>query len=138
MPINYKAYPHNWKTTIHRNIVERSKNKCEKCGVENGSIVISHQVKKWNGKKWVYRREWTSLTSTQVLINPKEVKVILTKAHTLHDAHNPRPGLNTILHLCQICHLRLDSYVKARRRACGKWCIYPNCTKMTCDEYSKR
>ena len=138
MPINYKRYPYNFRTTLHQQVSNRSGESCEKCGLKNGTIVISHVVKKWNGKRWVYRRDWSPLGSLGTFVNPKEVKVVLTKAHINHDSNNPHITASDLLHLCQLCHLRYDSYMKARRKACGKWCLWPNCNISTCLEYLPR
>ena len=43
MPIkkeNLKRYPKNWKTEIRPSILKRANNRCEMCGVENGSTYI--------------------------------------------------------------------------------------------------
>ena len=78
MPIDYKDYPANWKTEIRPAILERAKNCCEFCGIENYTI-------KDNG-----------------------VKVVLTIAHLDHDKLNHDVDLSRLAALCQRCHLRYD------------------------------
>jgi 5-methylcytosine-specific restriction endonuclease McrA len=41
MPFNPKNYPANWKTEIRPSILRRAENKCEECGVANGSPLPS-------------------------------------------------------------------------------------------------
>jgi hypothetical protein len=138
MPINYKQYPYNWKNVIVPQIRARSKDKCETCGIENGTTVYSIQVKKWNGKKWVYRREWYSDLNQYVDKYTKPVRVVLTVAHKNHDHSNHKVKLEDLIHECQKCHLRRDAYMKARRRVCGKWCSFPDCNKGTCLDLQPR
>lgn len=78
MPINYKEYPENWLTEIRPAILERAKNCCEFCGIENYTI-------KENG-----------------------TKVILTIAHLDHDKFNNDVNLDRLKALCQKCHLQYD------------------------------
>lgn len=135
MPINYKQYPYNWRTVIIPQIRERSGNVCESCGRKNGEVYISSMIKKRKGMRVVYRREWFSYSDYVPGSKFKQVTCILTVAHKNHDSTNPKPRLEDLIHECQLCHLRRDSYMKARRKACGKWCIWPNCNKSTCEEY---
>jgi hypothetical protein len=44
MPINYRKYPENWLIEIRPRILERAKNKCECCGLENYSLVHSYKT----------------------------------------------------------------------------------------------
>jgi len=138
MPINYKQYPHNWKNIIVPQIRARSGNKCETCGVSNNTMMISVQVKKWNGRKWVYRREWHYPWEYLQNVKYKWVTVILTVAHKNHDKHNHKVRLEELIHECQLCHLRRDSYMKAKRRICGKWCSFPECNRGTCLDFQPR
>lgn len=135
MPINYKQYPYNWKTTIRTCITERSGNKCESCGLTNHSTVWSIPIKAIKNGKKVTRRRWTTIKPDIDIPGMKQVKVILTVAHKNHDRANNNLSMLDLIHECQRCHLKRDAYMKARRRACAKWCIYPNCTLKTCSQY---
>ena len=44
MPIDYRKYPPDWKTRIRPDILRRANNRCELCGVENGSLVWRERV----------------------------------------------------------------------------------------------
>jgi 5-methylcytosine-specific restriction endonuclease McrA len=46
MPINYQDYPANWKSEIRPRILARANDKCEECGVSNGSALLkgTHKV----------------------------------------------------------------------------------------------
>jgi hypothetical protein len=93
MPINYKEYHPKWKLISKLIRVNRAKNKCEWCGVENYSRVMRS-----NG-----------LTT-----------IILTVAHIDHDKTNNRFG--NLAALCQKCHLGHDIKQHADNRKYGrKW-----------------
>lgn len=123
MPIDYSKYPPNWKTEIVPAIRERSGNRCEKCGLENGQIV--YRVKAWVKVVAKYqfksiwfsnendaRRERDALTSSEPV---KSVRVVLTVAHLNHDEENHSVELDDLMHMCQVCHLRYDAKEKYRR-----------------------
>lgn len=77
MPMNRHDYPSNW-TKVSLVIRRVAQQRCEWCGVENGSPLPS-------GRKG---------------------KVVLTVAHLNHDTHDlQRENLSA---LCQKCHLALD------------------------------
>ena len=61
MPCDYSKYPINWKSEIRPAILERAKNRCEKCGVQNYSLILRGQ---WRGREvyqdmdgWIYSAE---------------------------------------------------------------------------------
>jgi len=93
MPINYNRYPTNWKD-LRKQVLERAKNKCEFCGVENYSIV-----------RRVYKN-----------YEGKNVRIILTIAHLDHDEMNHDVKLERLAALCQQCHLRYDVLEKKHRK----------------------
>ena len=76
-PRNKDRYPKDWKD-IRASILERAKNKCEFCGVQNHSF---------------HKRE-------------KVVRIVLTVAHLDHMPENNLP--NNLKALCQKCHLDYD------------------------------
>lgn len=114
MPINYKLYPPQWKSSIVPLVLKRAQNKCEECGLHNGQIVQSYTVCKRRGRKLVYRKEWT--TDLEWNEGGKKVKVILTVAHLDNDSFNFNVKLDRLKALCQKCHLRLDADYKANCR----------------------
>lgn len=93
MPCDYKKYPNNWKTEIRPAILERAGNKCEFCGVENGTTVWRERKHRNRGES----RSYSGLTRT---------KIVLTIAHLNHDVTDNRP--ENLRALCQKCHLNLD------------------------------
>lgn len=109
MPINYKKYPKNWKE-IRKRILNRAKDKCECCGLQNHSMVSS--VKDAQGKvHWLIQDYGAWMRSGQ----PKRVKVVLTIAHLDHDETNHNVTDDRLKAMCQICHLRYDAKEKKRR-----------------------
>jgi len=90
MPIkkeNLKRYPKNWKTEIRPSILKRANNRCEMCGVENGSTYI----RKLDGKV---------------------CKHVLTIAHVYDDSpENCDPS--NLMDLCCFCHNGLDARMRA-------------------------
>lgn len=110
MPIDYKKYPENWLSEIRPRILKRAKDCCEKCGLENKSIVWSYKnlqkITEWT-KELPYIRSFS--------IDPKEVTVVLTIAHLDHDETNLEVKDDRLMAMCQLCHLRYDSEEKKRR-----------------------
>lgn len=92
MPIDYKIYPPNWKD-LRLSVLTRAQNRCEFCGVENGST-----VKRYDN----YGRV-------------KFVKVVLTTAHLDHDETNHQVSIDRLKALCQKCHINYDAREKIRR-----------------------
>lgn len=111
MPIDYRKYPTNW-IEIRRRILKRAENKCECCGLENHSKVISYKFK--NKTFWVTSEQW--LNNPLKTIPSKEVKVIITIAHLDHDETNHNVTDDRLKAMCQLCHLRYDVEEKKRRK----------------------
>ena len=80
-PENRHLYPPNWKSEIRPAILLRAGNRCEKCGVENHSM-----VDRCNGKR--------------------RTKIVLTIAHRDHDPTNC--ASENLAAWCQRCHLDYD------------------------------
>ena len=127
MPIDYGKYPPNWKREIVPRILKRANNCCEQCGLENKSIVYS--VKHHGKTQWFKTLEETlSLPKTfecrknrvtgitELIPNPKPVRVVLTIAHLDHDEHNWDVKDDRLKAMCQKCHLTYDGYEKYLRR----------------------
>ena len=109
MPIDYSKYPPDW-SEIRKRILERAENKCECCGLENKSKVVSYLkngVRVWEDISW---QEWKNLNT------PKQVTVVLTIAHLDHDETNHNVTDDRLKAMCQLCHLRYDAKEKVKRR----------------------
>lgn len=87
-PENKARYPKNWKE-IRAQILQRARNRCEFCGVENHSIRVNPKT-------------------------GKEVKIILTIAHLNHKPEDCRP--ENLRALCQRCHNQYDAKHRAETR----------------------
>ena len=92
-PENKARYPKNWKQ-IRLQILKRAGNKCEFCGVENGS----EYVRKRDGKV---------------------IRHVLTIAH-IYDEDPANVDPNNLRALCCFCHNGLDAKMRARHRAESK------------------
>ena len=106
MPIDYKKYPPDWKTRIRPDILRRANNRCEICGVENGSTVMRSRV--------AMRFNFGPLGAGGVMLT-EPVKVVLTIAHLDRDRTNNDYG--NLKALCQKCHLDLDREQHRRNAA---------------------
>lgn len=120
MPIDYNRYPPNWGTEIRPAILLRAKDKCEFCGLKNGSTVYSVGFKVLENGSYKNRRIWfrNRQDAHREANNPntvRKVKVILTIAHLDHDETNHEVSLDRLAALCQVCHLRYDTKEKYRR-----------------------
>lgn len=106
MPIDYRKYPEDWKTRIRPDILRRANNRCEICGVENGSLVWRERV--------VMRFNYGPLGRGGVRMG-QYVKVVLTIAHLDHNVKNN--DYSNLKALCQKCHLALDQEQHRRNAA---------------------
>lgn len=98
MPWDRSRYPDNWKE-IRGCILERARDRCEWCGVQNHTITLSH------------RRD------AQGALHVRSTYIVLTIAHldaTLPDGtvvskhDKSHRHLEALAALCQACHLRYD------------------------------
>jgi hypothetical protein len=53
--------------------------------------------------------------TTELVPNPKRIKVVLTIAHLDHDETNMDVKDERLMAMCQLCHLRYDAKEKWRR-----------------------
>lgn len=123
MPCDYSKYPSNWKTEIRPTIIERAKNRCEFCSVENYKLIIRGT---WNGVEcyqdedgFIYNANTSEYIGGDYLgeVHPtnKLVKIVLTVAHLDHDVNNN--DHSNLKALCQRCHNRHDvGYRKENRK----------------------
>jgi hypothetical protein len=127
MPINYKDYPPNWKTEIRPAILERAKNCCEFCNIENGLVIergyyngieVYQDCIKNEGA--IYKAENSEYVTSDYLgmidkPSGKLVTIVLTIAHLDHNINNNDHA--NLRALCQRCHNRYDvNHRKENRR----------------------
>lgn len=113
MPIDYSRYPADWKQ-LRAQVLERSCNCCEVCGVAN----YAEGARDIKGV-WHNEHDIDTLNSDvgYYLFNgeyPKIVKIILTVAHLDHDIENN--ALDNLKALCQRCHFAHDREDNAKKR----------------------
>ncbi len=126
MPIDYSKYPPNWAREIVPRILQRADNKCEVCGLENHSCVMSVPLRIKDGDRYKIKRLWVNDESDLIRLKPlasggkvKPVRVVLTIAHLDHDEDNHDVTDDRLKAMCQYCHLNYDASEKYRR-ACLK------------------
>lgn len=108
MPIDYNLYPKDWDARSRFIRFYRAKNKCEWCGVENGSIGARSPV---NGR-WYTQRDIDGMKSDCGWNlwpdgYPKTIRIVLTVAH-VYDMDKMNASLLNLAALCQRCHLSHD------------------------------
>lgn len=100
MPIDYKKYPLNWKTEIRPMILERAKNCCEFCGVQNYKLILRGE---WNNTECyqddngiIYDANTSEIIGEdcigEVSSTNNFIKVVLTIAHLDHNVNNNVTG----------------------------------------------
>ena len=87
-PENKARYPKNWKSEIRPSILLRANNRCEMCGVENGSTYIREK-------------------------DGKVCKHVLTIAH-VNDENPENCDPSNLMALCCFCHNKLDAPMRAK------------------------
>ena len=103
MPCDYSKYPKEWEA-IRSIIIDRERNKCKTCGVENYDIG-------YRDKKEVWHKIDCSMQGDADAEDAKRngfkiIKIVLTVAHLNHDiTDNSHENLAA---LCQLHHLRHD------------------------------
>jgi hypothetical protein len=133
MPIDYNKYPKNWKSEIRPRIMKRANNICEfeGCNFKHGEYVWAVRFR---GKTTGWFRDFDEANQypktieskknrktgiTELIPNPKKVKVVLTIAHLDHDEGNINVTDDRLKAACQICHLRYDAKEKYQRHKNG-------------------
>ncbi len=114
MPIDYKKYPPNWKTEIRPFILNRAKNCCEFCKVENGKIILRgywHNIECYQDEDGnIYDSKNSEKIGIDYVgeVHPTGnfIKVVLTIAHLDHNTQNNSD--DNLKALCQKCHLNYD------------------------------
>lgn len=112
MPIDYKEYHPKWKLISRLIRIHRAKNKCEWCGILNGSVVKRLPNGKYRDPS---QAEWDMIHSSikygghnmaSALKKHGFTKIVLTVAHLDQDKTNNR--FNNLAALCQRDHLKHD------------------------------
>jgi len=116
MPCDYKKYDPKWKSEIRPRILERDKNCCKVCGVENGALIYRNNNDKEKFEYWPEGMESESWS----LDGRKSTLIVLTIAHLNHDIEDNRD--ENLAALCQLHHLRLDiqHHKKSRKESARK------------------
>lgn len=118
MPCDYSKYPPNWFTEIRPRILERAKDKCERCAVVNYSVISRETGYYYVWQEPPYDHP-DGLSDYQTAVefrycynkrrspdDKKVIIIILTIAHLDHDlSHNEDCNLQA---LCQKCHNNYD------------------------------
>jgi len=101
MPIkeeNKHLYPKNWEE-IRQKILDKCKQKCEECGVQN-------LVYGWRNNLGQFITEPQEELALKRELGFRIIRIVLTVAHL---DHNPRNNLpNNLKALCQRCHFQHD------------------------------
>lgn len=101
-PENKARYPANWKE-IREKILERAKNRCEECAVENHAI------------GYRYNGEFIPCAVNGLVPRGMTIfKIVLTIAHLDHVPENCDPA--NLRAWCQRCHNRYDNPVRRANR----------------------
>lgn len=98
MPIDYKKYPKDW-SEIRKRILDRARNRCEQCGLQNGVTGYRDSSGKFHASEGMQ-------VETDLLDGERVFRIVLTIAHLNHDIHDNRP--ENLMALCQRCHLSHD------------------------------
>jgi len=109
MPIDYSEYPADWHE-ISLRIRERAGNKCERCGLVNGWIIVRYSRKFRRicstEHDWIHDKMNQGYSYVGAIKALGFTRVVLTVAHLNHIKHDVRD--ENLQALCQACHLKLD------------------------------
>ncbi len=118
MPIDYRDYPPDWKTTIRPRILARDGHRCKFCGVPN-HITVQRSSR---GHYMLPSGEAFDGTTGQLFAGEpdawppeRKVRIVLTIAHLDHGLTDHSDA--NLAALCQQCHLRHDKAVAAPKAA---------------------
>lgn len=118
MPCDYSKYPPSWKA-VRASILDRSGNRCERCGLLNGAIIRRCGDAFVAGGMLYRAHDGSRIKAVTSEITDaafsREVKIVLTIAHIDHDTTNNDPS--NLLALCQWHHLLLDHELHMRNAA---------------------
>jgi hypothetical protein len=107
MPMDKRNYPKEWPQ-ISAAIRERARQRCERCGVQNGAIGWRD-----DDANRTFHPEPIGDTASAACqeAGVKLIRIVLTVAHLNHDTMDSDPG--NLQALCQLCHNRLDAPLRA-------------------------
>jgi hypothetical protein len=124
MPIDYKTYHPKWSLISRLIRFVRANNRCEKCGVLNGSLINRGKDGAFTYAFKIQLDELHLLTTKhqyskqQALSSLGLTKVVLTVAHIDHDKNNNR--FWNLAAWCQKCHLSHDIKQHVANRKYGR------------------
>ena len=119
MPIDYRKYPHNWRTEIRPRILARDGHRCKFCGIADH--LVGWRVASGNFYTW---GDWESshiapgdekALAKAMIKKPQPYQIVLTVAHLDHRLIDHSDG--NLAALCQRCHLNHDRQATARQRS---------------------
>lgn len=114
MPMDRKKYPPDWEAISGR-IRARAGNRCEECGVDNGTMGRRDRSGRWWTEVELTRASVSELIAAFAAVPNTLSRIVLTVAHVDHDtANNDESNLRC---LCQYHHLLLDREQHAYNRA---------------------
>lgn len=108
-PWDRTLYPESWPE-IRAAILKRAGNRCERCGVANGSIGARDRQGAWHDQREIDCMK-SDVGEAMFGDYPRIIRIVLTVAHLDHDVANNDPS--NLAARCQRCHLTHD----ARRHA---------------------
>ena len=110
MPMQRARYPSNWKTEIVPRILHRARNRCERCGLRNYSVVSRLGARDvFYGDYHTHREARITADRLNTRWGPEEHYIVihLAIAHLHHNIADSRDEV--LAALCQRCHLRHDT-----------------------------
>ncbi len=124
MPIDYKTYHPKWSLISRLIRFVRANNRCEKCGVLNGSFINRFKDGSYKYafpvqlEEFYYLTKKQSYSTQQALTRLELTKIVLTVAHIDHDKNNNR--FWNLAAWCQKCHLQHDIKQHVANRKYGR------------------
>lgn len=124
MPIDYKEYHPKWSLISRLIRYVRAKNKCEECGIKNGTVVkrlADGTYRQPCQTEWdmIHARiKYSHSNMTESLKYHGFTKIVLTVAHLDHNKKNNR--FWNLKALCQRDHLRHDIKHHCANRKYGR------------------
>jgi len=124
MPIDYRRYPPDWKTSIRPRILARDEHRCKFCGLPDGSEGW------WAPSGTFYTPDnWAQdaippederALGEKMQRRPRPTRVVLTIAHLDHQLTDHSDA--NLAALCQRCHLNHDrDHTAPQRRATRRY-----------------
>jgi hypothetical protein len=124
MPIDYSKYHPKWSLISRLIRFKRAHNKCEWCGIHNGSIVKRNADGTFRSPCYTdwdmihSRIKYSHSSMKESLKYHGFSKIVLTVAHIDHNKNNNR--FFNLAALCQKCHLNHDIKQHTNNRKYGR------------------